>query len=100
MKRLFYYIKRIWFYFFGNKIDKLNLKLEKAALDQIKNRAELKQEISKTLKHSFGIYFGKRSKYIPPKGHNPTLIYNYVIKHFGDKMKLYNLKLTKNLIWK
>lgn len=100
MKLLLYYIKSIWFYFFGNKIDKLNLKLQKAAIDATKTRYELKKTISDDLNRAFGIQFSKRSKFIPTKGHNPMKIYKYVMTWFGQDLSKNNIKLTKDLIWK
>jgi len=44
MKYFAHYLKSFWFYLFGNKIDKLNLKLEKAAIDATHNRYKLKKE--------------------------------------------------------
>lgn len=100
MKVFLYYIKSIWFYFFGNRIDKLNLRLEKAAIDATRNRYELKKTISQDLNRVFGIHFSKRSKYIPTKGHNPRKIYNYVMMWFSEDLKENNVKLTKELTWK
>lgn len=100
MKIIIYYIKKIWFYLFGNKIDKINLKLEKAAIDESLNRMKLKKEISQDLKKAFNISFNKKSKFIPAKGHNKAKIYNYVNNKFGQSMSKRNLNLTKTLIWK
>jgi hypothetical protein len=100
MKYFVHYLKSFWFYLFGNKIDKLNLKLEKAAIDSTRNRYNLKKEISNQLNKAFGISFSKRSKYIPVKGHNRQLIYNYVNKHFSKEMLQNNITLTKCLNWK
>lgn len=100
MKLLAHYIKAVWFYFFGNKIDKINLKLEKAALDATLKRYQLKKTISKDLSKAFGISFSKRSKFIPAKGHNKTKIYKYIYQKFGDDLINAHLVLTKSLNWK
>ena len=100
MKSLRNYIINLWKWLFPDTITKINRKLRKAALAELKQRYKVKSTIAKDLHKAFGISFTKKSKFIPAKGHNKTKLYLYIQQKFGQEMSKVSLKLNRELIWK
>ncbi len=97
MHSILKYILKIWRQIFPSKLDKVNRELEKAVIQQEKERIRLKREIYFYTLEKFGIHI---SDYIPPRGVNTYHIYQVLKKKYAGEIKDLSLVLNYDLTWK
>jgi len=93
MKTLRHFLKSIPDFFLNRKLKGIDEKLEKAFIDRLNERRNLKKEIEAHV--ALKLKGNKRSEYIPPKLKREILFTVY--QHFGHRMRKVDLHLKPNL---
>ncbi len=100
MKKVSLFLKWLRAYLFPTKLERINKKLRKPAIEAEKKRMDLKLAIRNHVRKKYNVTYDKRSKFIPIKGVKTFEVYQDLIHKFEKELKNTNLQLTTDLRFK